>query len=135
MDRSHIVVRVVLQLAAFTTLIIGLITLLAPNQIVGWFDGFDAPNYHMVRFIGTALTGFAVTNWLYSRSTDFTHVLPAIYGNIASLVLAIVVDAFGLAFGTLAKATWLILTLHAAFASAFIYCVVVIRRSRSQGYK
>jgi hypothetical protein len=128
-NKSHATVKYVLQLAAITTLAIGLVTLFAPTQIVSWFDGYDAPNNHMVRFIGTALIGFAVSNWLYSRADDYTQVLPAIYGNIASLVLAIAVDLVGIFQGTLTKAAWLILMLHVIFAAAFLYCVFVIRQS------
>lgn len=121
-------VSTVLRLAASATLIIGLITLLAPEEIVRIFDGYDPSNYHFVRFIGTALIGFAVMNWLYSLSSDMKAVLPAIYGNLTSLILAIIVDTFGLAAGVLSHAAWWILSLHIVFTWAFAYLVWLIRK-------
>lgn len=120
-------VSAVLRTAAIATLVIGLITLFAPEEIVRIFDGYDPGNYHFVRFIGTALIGFAVTNWLYSFFQETKVVLPAIYGNVASLALAIIVDVVGLIAGVLASAAWLILLLHAIFLVAFLYCIRLIR--------
>jgi Na+-driven multidrug efflux pump len=124
-------VSLVLRLAAVATFGIGLITLLAPSEIIHIFDGYDPGNYHFIRFIGTALIGFAVTNWLYSSFHSKEVVLPAIYGNLTSLILAVLVDAIGLVAGVLAPAAWLILLLHAFFAGAFIYCVLLIRKANS----
>lgn len=121
-------VSTVLRTAAIATFVIGLITLFAPEEIIRIFDGYDPGNYHFVRFIGTALIGFAVTNWLYSFFKDMKVVLPAIYGNVASLVLAIIIDFIGLLAGVLASAAWLILLLHSAFLVAFLYSVRLIRK-------
>jgi hypothetical protein len=121
-------VSTVLRTAAIATLVIGLITLFAPEEIIRIFDGYDPGNYHFVRFIGTALIGFAVTNWLYSFFKEMKVVLPAIYGNVASLALAIIVDVIGLLAGVLASAAWLILMLHAVFLVAFLYSIRLIRR-------
>jgi hypothetical protein len=125
MTTNHIV-SIILRLAACATLVIGFLTLLAPEEIVRIFDGYDPSNYHFVRFIGTALIGFAVTNWLYSSFTDIKVVLPAIYGNIASLALAILVDVVGLIAGVLATPAWIILLLHSVFLAAFLYAVRLI---------
>jgi hypothetical protein len=122
------VVPSVLRLAAGATLVIGLITLLAPEEIIRIFDGYDPGNYHFVRFIGTALIGFAVTNWLYSYFNEMKVVLPAIYGNVASLTLAIIVDVVGLLAGVLASAAWLILLLHSVFLVAFVYSIRIIHK-------
>ena len=120
-------VSTILRLAAIATLIIGLITLAAPEQIIRIFDGYDPGNYHFVRFVGTALIGFSVTNWLYSTFHDTRAVLPAIYGNLASLALAIGVDVVGLIEGSLSRAAWFVLLLHLAFTVAFVHCVRLIR--------
>ena len=122
-------VSLVLRLAAVATFGIGLVTLLAPSEVIRIFDGYDPTNYHFVRFIGTALIGFSVTNWLYSSFHSKEVVLPAIYGNLTSLVLAVLVDVIGLAIGVLAPAAWLILLLHAAFTAAFTYCVWLILKT------
>lgn len=120
-------VSCILRLAAIVTLIIGCITLLAPAQVVSIFDGFEAHNLHFVRFIGASLIGFSIGNWLYSYFHDLRAVLPAIYGNLTSLVLAIIVDVLGLISGALSSATWLILGLHTIFAFTFWYCIRLIR--------
>ena len=128
-DNQHRTVKFVLQLAAGATFVIGLSTLFAPQLIVRWFDGFGGPNLHLVRFLGTALIGFSVTNWLYSQFDDLTIVVPAIYGNLTSLGLALIVDSLGLAFHKLNRAAWLILIVHIIFIAAFSYCVVLIKSS------
>jgi hypothetical protein len=123
-------VRYILAAAALTTLFIGLATLLLPERAIGWFDGGGGESSHFVRFIGTALIGFSVMNWLYSRSDDLRYALPAIYGNLASLSLAIIVDAIGLARHELSLGAWIILGLHGVFAAAFAYCAVAINKGR-----
>ncbi|MDQ3123426.1 MAG: hypothetical protein M3Q14_01950 [bacterium] len=126
MQRSYQKVRIILQIAAFSTLIIGVGTLLFPDLIVSWFDGTSGESNHFVRFIGTALIGFSVANWLCSRLPDLSHALPVIYGNFTSLVLAILVDLIGLALNLLSGAVWIILLVHFSFALAFWYCIRLI---------
>jgi hypothetical protein len=124
-------ISLILRLATVATFVIGLATLFFPAELIRIFDGYDSSNFHFVRFIGTALIGFSVTNWLYSTFTTKEAVLPAIYGNLTSLALAIIVDAVGLIVGVLASAAWLILALHMIFATAFVYCVFLIQRMDS----
>ena len=126
MNANQIVSRI-LMLAALTTFIIGIITLFAPQAIIRIFDGYSAPNFHFVRYIGTALIGFSVANWLYSRFTDMRTVIPAIYGNLTSLILAIGVDSIGLISKVLSPMAAYILLLHVVFTGLFAYCVVRIR--------
>lgn len=126
------IIKNVLQIAAITTFFLGLAIVIFPHLIILWFEGYSAQNYHFVRFVGTALIGFAVTNWLYSKLTDLRYVLPAIYGNLTSIGLAILVDVIGLATHSLSKAAWLILVLHIIFAVAFSYCIRYIIKSNLQ---
>lgn len=130
--RSPDLVRLILRLAAIATFILGAITLLAPGFVVELAEGFSSENTHIVRFIGTALIGFGVTNWVYSKSSDIREALPAIYGNLASLILAIIVDIIGLALNMLSPSAWLVLGLHAIFAVAFLKCIFLIRLSKSK---
>ena len=120
-------VKTVLQFAAAVTFAIGLVTLLFPGMVIEIFDGYQADNFHFVRFIGTALIGFSVMNWLYSKFEDVTLVLPVLYGNMTSLVLAVAVDLIGLIIGQLMPIAWLILVLHLVFVVAFGYCIRVIK--------
>lgn len=118
----------VLKLAALFTFFIGIVTLIAPGEIVRIFDGYDAPNNHFVRFIGTALIGFAVADWMYSQMVDVQNALPAIFGNLTSLVLAMGIDLVGIFTGKLTNYAWLLFVMHTAFALAFLYCVMQLRR-------
>ena len=86
-------------------------------------------NEHFAIYLGTALIGFSLTNWLYSRSHDLTQMLPAVYGNLLSLLIAGVIDVIALLNGSQNMALWLVLLLHLVFAGAFIYCVVVVHRN------
>jgi hypothetical protein len=121
-------VSFILRLAAVATFAIGLVTLFFPAELIKIFDGYDSSNFHFVRFIGTALIGFSVTNWLYSSFRTKEAVLPAIYGNLTSLLLAVLIDTIGLIAGVLASAAWLILIVHTLFAAAFIYCALLIQK-------
>lgn len=128
MKQTKETVRVVLQLAALATFLLGAGTILASPHIIEWFVGHGVKDYHFVRFIGTALIGFSVANWLYSQADSIKTALPAIYGNLTSLYLAIIIDAVGVANGTLGRAAWAVLGLHIVFAAAFTYCVVLIKQ-------
>lgn len=128
---TPVTVRYVLRAAAVVTFMLGVATLVAPQLIVDWFDGQTTlGDYHFVRFIGTALIGFAVMNWLYARLHDVRATLPAIYGNLTSLALAIIVDIIGIMLHTLPMAAWLILIVHILFMLAFGYCVGGLQRNR-----
>lgn len=128
--KTNYIVSLVLRIAAIVTAVIGLTTLIAPAAIISVFDGYNADNFHFVRFIGTALIGFAVMNWLYSTFEDMRVVLPVLYGNMTSLVLAIIVDLVGLLAGTLTQMTWFILGLHLMFVAAFGYCIRLVAINR-----
>ncbi len=103
--------------------------ILAPDLIIKWFDGDRVGSTHFMRLLGAALIGFGVTNWIYSKSKSLEAVLPAIYGNLVSLSLATFVDIIDLTVNMLNRASWLILGLHVVFASAFTYCIILIKKS------
>lgn len=119
--------RTVLKVAALATFFLGAFIIIAPHQALLWFDGSSTGNYHFLRFLGTALVGFSVTNWLYSKFDNIEAVMPAIYGNLTSLCLAIIFDLAGLLRDTLYPLAWLILIMHVVFAAAFGYCVLHIK--------
>ena len=129
MDTAHRLTRLILRLAAIATFILGIITLLAPDFVVMVADGYSNGNYHLVRFIGTALIGFGIMNWFYSTFDDLSATLPAIYGNLVSLLLAIAVDSLGLVTNMLNTSALLILGLHIIFFILFMKCVLLIRYS------
>lgn len=126
MPSSNLIVRYVLRAAAIATLLLGVIMIAAPGELLRWFGNGSADNQHFPIYLGTALIGFSLTNWLYSRFSDLTVLKPAIYGNLASLLTAFVIDTVSLAKDTLNQALWLILFIHLIFAVAFLYCLVII---------
>lgn len=125
---TELTIRLVLRMAAVATLLLGVGTILAPPHIIEWFVGHGVRDVHFVRFIGTALTGFAVANWLYSYAKPVKVALPAIYGNLTSLCLAIIIDIIGVINGSLGNASWSVLLIHICFALGFGYCVWLIKR-------
>lgn len=125
------IVRYVLRVSAVTTLVIGLGLLFYADPIAGWFSNNSSANEHFAVYLGTALVGFAVMNWLFSNSKNLQLVSPAIYGNLASLLTAIIIDVTAILLRGFNKAAWSILFLHVLFAVAFSYCLMIMRRISS----
>ena len=125
-------IKVILQLAAVATLVLGMLTLFWPELLISWFDADQQGSNHFVRFIGAALIGFAATDFLYSKMSDFSSLLPAVYGNLTSLGLAVMVDLGGLWTHNLDRSAWLILAVHLAFACAFAYCALLVRKIKGK---
>jgi fluoride ion exporter CrcB/FEX len=116
-----------LKLAAVATAILGLIVLVWPNQIVAEVEVHKTTSTHFVRFIGAALIGFSVLNWLYSSFADWKIQAPAIYGNLASLTIASLLDIVALVQNRVESLGWGLLILHLAFGLAFLKCVFIIQ--------
>jgi len=128
MNDKYYVERLVLKVAAVTTLVLGLTLLGFSGAIIKLFDNEWAQEKHFAVYLGAALIGFSVANWLYSLSRDLAAVRPAIIGNLVSLVVASVIDIVFLIGQSSSAVVWLILLLHLAFASAFSYCLFNISR-------
>lgn len=96
-----------------------------PGQILKVF-GDGGSNQHFAIYLGTALVGFATINWLYSNASNQQILKPAIYGNLASLLPAVVIDGVAVAKNNVSSSIWLILILHIVFGVAFLYCLRVI---------
>ena len=126
---QHINLRSFLRLAAIVTLLLGAGLMLEPSPILSFFaDGTIPNNVHFVRFLGTALIGFGVINWRNSTITHQPHiVLNGLYGNLASLGLATIVDVVSLAQGVLNMRGWAILALHVFFTLGFSYYSIQVR--------
>jgi Na+-driven multidrug efflux pump len=128
MKYEYTVERRVLKVASITTLVLGLALLFFSAEIVKLFNKEWSQERHFAVYLGTALLGFAVSNWLYSLSRDLSAVRPAIIGNLVSLVTASVIDVSFLMMQPASPVIWLILLLHMAFVCAFTYCLFNIRR-------
>jgi peptidoglycan/LPS O-acetylase OafA/YrhL len=126
MPGNILLVRYVLRSAAIATLLLGIIMITAPGQLLLWFGNGSADNQHFPIYLGTALIGFSITNWLYSRFNDLSVIKPAIIGNLASLLIALIIDITSLVKDNLNQVLWLILLLHLIFAAAFLYCLIII---------
>ena len=116
-------VRRVLFISALATLFIGLALIAFAQDIVDLVSLGVNGEDHFAIYLGSALLGFAVTNFLYSRSQDIHMVVDALYGNLVSLLTATVIDVVALFSQPTSIAIWLILVLHLAFAIAFMACI------------
>lgn len=122
-----------LRIAAVVTLVLGAGLMVLPGPIVAYFNNDQYPNtVHFVRFLGTALTGFGVLNWMGSAIEDAEAALPGMYGNLTSLVLASLIDVIGLTYRILNPRGWLILALHLVFVVGFSYFAWGIRSETTQ---
>ena len=127
-------VNYTLKLAAIATLLIGLSLVAIPGFLLKWFGVDPYGNDHFAVYLGTALIGFSVTNWLYSNMHDAKAVLPAVYGNIISLTIGSLIDIGSLWSGDLGRNLWLVLTVHLAFLVAFVFSALKIRRFSSHAH-
>jgi|SRR5581483_1775731 len=128
MNKKYSVVRYVLKAAAIATLVLGLALLFFSGEIIKLFAKEWSQEKHFAVYLGTALIGVSVTNWLYSQSRSLEAVRPAITGNLVSLAAATVIDIIFLFNKPRSLVIWLILLLHITFASAFAYCLINTRR-------
>lgn len=109
-----------LRFAGLVTAILGLSLMLFPTPIVTYFDGGLMPNtVHFVRFLGTALLGYGVLNWLMSSVAGFAAWRATLYANLTSLILASLIDIIAISEGELNRRGWLILLLHIGFTIGF----------------
>ena len=125
---DYTIERLVLKIAAIATFLLGLSLLFFSAQIIKLFATDWGQERHFAVYLGTALIGFSVSNWLYSQSHNLAAVRPAIMGNLVSLISAFIIDAILLARQPHSLIIWLILLLHLSFAGAFTYCILNIRR-------
>lgn len=123
-------IRFILKSAAAATLLIGVSLLVFSGAILEVL-GMSNDSEHFAVYLGSALIGFAAANWLFSQSKDLALILPLIYGNLISLIIAAVVDALLLLEGKVSSMVWLILLLHAGFALAFGWCAKELRQIRN----
>jgi hypothetical protein len=128
MKNEYLVERLVLKAAAIATLVLGVSLLFFSAAIIKLFDKEWGQERHFAVYLGTALIGFAISNWLYSQSRNLSAVRPAIIGNLVSLVTASVIDILFLIRQSTSLVIWLILLLHITFVCAFTYCLLNIRR-------
>lgn len=128
MNNEFLIVRRVLKASAIATFLIGLSLLLYANQVVGIFGDWGK-SQHFATYLGSALIGFSVSNWLYSRIKDLAVILPLIYGNLVSLLIASVIDAYLLLQMEVTNMVWLVLLLHLCFAVAFGYCLKILKHT------
>lgn len=125
-DPSQLV-RNVLKAAAVATFAIGFTVLIDPVLVMAWFGDGGTANAHFVQYVGTALIGYSVINWLYSNAEDIRHALPGMYGNLASLGVATALDVVSIARQISRPSLWVILLIHVVFATLFIKCILLMR--------
>jgi len=123
--------RYVLKTAAIATLLIGLGLIFFTTDLIRWFDSSKFQDRHFAIYLGTALCGFAVMNWLYSYSHNLGAIKPALIGNLASLLIASIIDVTLLAAHETGPAILIVLAIHLAFSLVFAYCLMSVNRKNA----
>lgn len=122
-ERPHLpFVRGYLLATAAITATIGIIVLFWPEQILTWFIP-GATGDFFVRFIGSALLGYATLNILAAETKDFEAQNLALWSNFVTLTVATVVSVFGALSGDIVTLPQLLIGEHVLFMSGFAYCL------------
>jgi hypothetical protein len=120
-------VQLYLLLISVITGVLGFVVLLRPEFIVGLF--FTRPltdSLFFARMLGSTLIGYAVVNFLAGRTTMRPIHEVAVWGNMATLLLASIISVFNQPHFD--KHATLIIGQHLAFLAGFSYCAVLLYR-------
>lgn len=117
-------VRKYLIVTAAITATIGIIMLFWPGQILTWFIP-GATGDFFVRFIGSALLGYAGLNVMAAETKDFTAQTITLWSNFITLSVATLLSIAGVIAGEITSFQWLIIGEHVLFVSGFAYCLSV----------
>lgn len=117
-------VRSYLLLTGVVTAGIGLVLLFWPEQILQWFIP-GATGDFFVRFIGSALMGYAALNFLTAQTKDRVAQKIALWANLVTLVIATGLSLYGVASNMITQRGWLIITEHVVFVAGFALCLYI----------
>jgi hypothetical protein len=123
-DKASIFIVRYLQLTALVTAIIGVVLLLWPEQILQWFIP-GATGDFFIRFIGSALLGYATLNWQAASSNNYDVRRIVLEGNLVTLVVATILSTVGVLNHTITNYQWLLIVEHVFFTSGFVYARLV----------
>jgi hypothetical protein len=101
-----------------------LVLLFWPEQILQWFIP-GATGDFFVRFIGSALMGYAALNVLTAQTKDRTAQTIALWSNLVTLVIATCLSLYGVATGMITQLGWLLIAEHLLFLSGFGFCLYI----------
>ena len=108
-----------LQLIAGITAVIGLVLLLWPEWILKWFIP-GATGVFFVRFIGSALLGYATLNVLSSKVNNYDIRRIAIDANLVTLTVALILSVVGVVSGAITHDQLLLIGEHVVFVTGFV---------------
>lgn len=112
-----------LEFTALVTLGVGLVLLFWPGRILEWFIP-GATGDFFVRFIGSALVGYASLNHFAAREHERSARRLAIMSNIITLSIATLLSIAGVLSGSIVTNHALIIGEHVLFLSGFIYAYI-----------
>lgn len=101
---------------------IGLILLFWPEQILQWFIP-GATGDFFIRFIGSALFGYATLNMLAADAKQRDVQRIAVIANLTTLVIALGLSIYGVAAHFITHLGWLLIGEHLLFVAGFGLCV------------
>lgn len=118
------IVRGYLLLTGGVTAGIGLVLLFWPEQILQWFIP-GATGDFFVRFIGSALMGYAALNMLTAQTKDREAQTIALWANVVTLVIATGLSIYGVVTHMVTQFGWLLITEHVLFVAGFAFCLYI----------
>jgi hypothetical protein len=113
--------RTVLIIAAVVALSYGLATLLIPT-IIDPLHGFGTSlqEVFLTRFLGGALLGLGVINWL-AKDQDYATLHPILIGNLVADVVGLILSVTGTLAGTMNAMGWVGAVCYLVLVPAFAY--------------
>jgi hypothetical protein len=113
--------RTVLTIAAVVAISYGLATLLIPT-IIGSLYGFGTSpgEVFLTRFLGGALVGLGVINWL-AKDQDYATLHPILIGNLVADTIGLILSVMGTLAGTMNAMGWVSVVIYLVLAPAFAY--------------
>jgi hypothetical protein len=113
--------RTVLTVGAVVFLLYGLATLFV-SSIINPLYGFGttASELLLTRFLGGALLGLGLINWL-AKDQDYSTLHPIFIGNLITDVVGLILALTGTLAGTLSAVGWVSVVLWLVLSLAFAY--------------
>lgn len=111
-----------LLFTAAATAGIGVILLFWPESILQWFIP-GATGHFFIRFIGSALMGYAALNVMAALARDAETQRIALWSNLVTLSIATVLSIYGVASNQIQSMASLIIVEHILFTVGFATCL------------
>lgn len=111
-----------LLITSFTTFVIGVLLLFWPERILQWFIPGASGDF-FVRFIGSALIGYAALNFMTAQSKNAEAQRLALWSNLITLSIATILSIYGVISGQIQAMQALLIIEHVIFTAGFAACL------------